>query len=337
MAVPSVAPVVGFFGPPSSNINWCETGTLRYAPLLVLCETQDLIRLHHRTSVSSPPPLPDYAISHFVAEWWNTLSNMPPLLLGVIGYMVAGRLFRERRSGVVQTVQPRAARLGYFILIIVFAGSALFHMTLTYLGQLLDELPMILGACYLHYLLHPKPSTPFAFFLLSLAAFITYLMAAMRDSPLPLQLCYSGVVLGLVVRCVLIRRAEPMLRDLRLLERGVFIYHLGAAAWLLDQNFCTQLRFLHLHAWWHLLAGVGVYFTIQFASANRMRCDDKLAGHVPSLVLVAPLAVARAFPIVVPAECVRICADTGRVTVGFADQNELLLSEIRVDAGGKSS
>jgi hypothetical protein len=68
-----------------------------------------------------------------------------------------------------------------------------------------------------------------------------------------------------------------------------------------------------------------------------MRCDDKLANNVPSLVLVAPLAVAGAFPIVVPAESVRTCAETGRVTVGFADRNELLLSEIRVDAGGKSS
>ena len=51
------------------------------------------------------------------------------------------------------TIQPTIILYAYLIPIIVFIGSFIFHSTLTYTGQLLDELPMIYGICYFNWIL----------------------------------------------------------------------------------------------------------------------------------------------------------------------------------------
>ena len=52
-----------------------------------------------------------------------------------------------------------------------------------------------------------------------------------------------------------------------MLAFGASSYVLGALLWATDQSACEVVRPLNLHAWWHLLTGIGTYCWIEFAAA----------------------------------------------------------------------
>ena len=87
----------GFWGCQTATIDWCE---------------------------------PNYGVTYYIAEFWNTISNVAMVLLGAFGIWPH------------PTVEARFA-LSYFALFFVGIGSAAFHMTLLYQCQLADELPMM--------------------------------------------------------------------------------------------------------------------------------------------------------------------------------------------------
>lgn len=79
---------IGYWGEPSSTIDWCED---------------------------------NYALSFYIAEFWNTISNVLFVVLAIYGYR------RARREG----FEPRFL-YQYIAVIIVGIGSASFHGTLRY-------------------------------------------------------------------------------------------------------------------------------------------------------------------------------------------------------------
>ncbi|XP_072900373.1 alkaline ceramidase 3 isoform X4 [Hemitrygon akajei] len=100
----------GFWGEPTSTLDWCEE---------------------------------NYAVSFYVAEFWNTVSNLIMIVPPVYGAIQTVRDGLETRY--------LAAFLG---LAAVGIGSWCFHMTLKYEMQLLDELPMIYSCCIFVYCLY---------------------------------------------------------------------------------------------------------------------------------------------------------------------------------------
>lgn len=110
--------MVGFWGAPSSSINWCET---------------------------------DYAVTHYIAEFMNSMSNIPPIVLVAIAHYFGSKKYKSEKHFL--SVQPKNILLAYLIPVTIYMGSFAFHASLTYTGQLLDELPMVYGVCYFHYVL----------------------------------------------------------------------------------------------------------------------------------------------------------------------------------------
>jgi len=85
----------------------------------------------------------NYEYNTYVAEWWNTISSMYMTLCGFLGMMFC-----------LYSKYPVRFAMAYFSLFIVGAGSALFHATLSYQGQIADEIPMsYLGVIFI-YILH---------------------------------------------------------------------------------------------------------------------------------------------------------------------------------------
>ena len=96
---------IGYWGEVTSTLDWCEE---------------------------------NYTIVFYVAEFWNTVSNVLLILLPLfLMYSLV-----VQRFGVVNI-------LGVFSLSVVGVGSLLFHGTLLYGMQLLDELPMLIAAAFL--------------------------------------------------------------------------------------------------------------------------------------------------------------------------------------------
>ncbi len=90
----------GFWGRPTATIDWCEA---------------------------------NYVVSYYVAEWWNTLSNVALLVLGVYGVRMC------LREGMRDNVD---LLLLFGLIAVVGIGSAAFHGTLLKTSQQLDETPM---------------------------------------------------------------------------------------------------------------------------------------------------------------------------------------------------
>ncbi|KAG8781592.1 hypothetical protein FRC12_021716 [Ceratobasidium sp. 428] len=101
----------GFWGNHTSTIDWCEG---------------------------------NYVHSRFIAETYNTLSNIPFILLAVVGAILVLRPAKRSKP------LPHAKRflLMHLLLALVGAGSFVFHATLKWRAQVMfDEMPMLLVTC----------------------------------------------------------------------------------------------------------------------------------------------------------------------------------------------
>ena len=99
-ATPSPPPAPDlFWGPVTANYNWCEA---------------------------------DYAVSRYVAEFFNTISSIPTFTVGLYFLLKA----RQHKYGF-------RFSLAGAMLALVGIGSVSFHGTLTRAGQILDEVPML--------------------------------------------------------------------------------------------------------------------------------------------------------------------------------------------------
>ncbi len=118
----------------------------------------------------------NYVVTPHIAEFWNTVSSLLIILTGLVGLATAVRQGYRSRFLVP-----------YAILILVGSGSTIFHATLTYWGQALDELTMVymaLTCVFLGFELDPRAlRRPWlAPFLTALAAAFTVAYFTLRGS-----------------------------------------------------------------------------------------------------------------------------------------------------------
>ena len=105
----------GYWGDITSTIDWCATAAALGTRL----------NAAHRCEEN-------YAWTRYIAEWWNTWSNLPICLAGLWAVWWLRREKAETRFFVQA-----------WLIVLVGLGSAMFHATLTFHCQLLDELPMV--------------------------------------------------------------------------------------------------------------------------------------------------------------------------------------------------
>jgi len=254
----------GYWGPITANVDWCE---------------------------------PNYTHSYYLCEFWNTLSNIPMIFLGFWGMCYAFNIgSAAAKSKITPTNAFYSFSIGYFFLFLVGVGSWMFHMTLLYKYQMLDELPMILGSLVFVYIvmdLHPpkecflgegegekQPSgvlgafhrfmienKTFRALVLFLYGLTTSIFMALdTNNPMPMNLSYLGLVLFLVWRCFYLYRScvgdTYAQKIVRYYFKSALAYQLVAGiCWMIEKHLCGPLFPLtaYLHSVWHILAGVGVY------------------------------------------------------------------------------
>ncbi|OQR97996.1 alkaline ceramidase 3-like [Thraustotheca clavata] len=243
--------MTGYWGEPTSSVDWCED---------------------------------NYVWSYYIAEWWNSWSNVPPMMLAVYA------MFKSHQVH-VETQQPMSIRLAYFVPIVIYAGSFAFHSTLTYVGQMLDELPMMYGTLYFHYItLRHNPIMKWIIIAFALA--LTCMMAISRNVPLPFQIAHGTLVTGLLFRGIIFNKNHTEVKNTRLLNLSGILYASATFFWLMDLHFCSTVKSLHFHALWHLLTGVATFVWIQFACAHEISVGKKKL-HVQSIAMVLPYTTAR--------------------------------------------
>lgn len=241
----------GFWGVPTSTVDWCEA---------------------------------NYAHSFYVAEWWNTLSSVAMVAVGVVGAWLHRRV-----------LEPRF--LWAFALVsLVGLGSIAFHGTLLFQLQMLDELPMVyLVTLIVFMLVEHGPTRRFgAWFpglLWAYVVIITVLCSSTRGQVefYAFQISFGSLELGSLTRVWWIqRRLAPDAR--RVFRFGIATYLFAILIWFTDLKACGWLSNAlprhgipnpQFHAWWHVLVSIGFYLLLLVIAVDR----EKRLGHGSRIAL----------------------------------------------------
>lgn len=239
--------VLGYWGPSTSSIDWCEA---------------------------------NYAVSRFIAEFTNTLSNLIFVALAIYGV----RKCRDQSL-------PLPLALCQVGIALVGIGSFLFHATLKYEWQLGDEIPMIFSASFIAYVAFDTGRSgtprswfvnilPFLLFFYDLIVTVVYLR---YPNPVFHQVSYAFIQIASTVRVYQTVRDAPNSTPqeqqhrsdiMRLEVVGSSIFITGFLIWNIDNLFCDQISVLKQslgipfsfllegHAWWHLATGSGAYLIV---------------------------------------------------------------------------
>lgn len=250
----AAASIPGFWGPPTSSVDWCEL---------------------------------NYAVSYYVAEFFNTLSSLVLFAVGVLGACWHRRVL-ERRFEFV-----------FWSIALVGVGSVAFHGTLLFELQMLDELPMLYTATLLVYiLLEDQPSRRygvwFPMLLFAYAVVATYGAAFTRGGMQfwLFQVSFATLEFYGLYRTALLYRKSRSPAQRRLFRSGITLYFVAIGLWFVDIRFCdgwvtslhsVGLPNLQLHAWWHVLVACGLYALVLVIGYHRLG----VLGRRPELVYSA--------------------------------------------------
>eukprot|EP00127_Corallochytrium_limacisporum_P003003 Clim_evm50s144 gene=Clim_evmTU50s144 len=242
----------------------------------------------------------NYRVTHYIAEFWNTITNLSFMALAIYGMFEVRRLGLETRFD-----------LAYLAILITGAGSAWFHGTLSMEGQMMDEFPMIFTAAAFLFCSVSYKDPPNAFsdrskkWAVGLVAYVVVSWAGYMYLEISefFFVCYGIGVVLLAYQGVDHTKTKKMEDARRLMYYSVSAYGTGFLLWNIDNIFCEELRalraeiepfgpFLELHAWWHCLTGYGSYGAVVLLSVVRVRAlkrtDAKIVyryGLIPTMEL----------------------------------------------------
>ncbi|KAL3848575.1 hypothetical protein ACJMK2_019425 [Sinanodonta woodiana] len=232
--------VHGKWGIPSATIDWCEE---------------------------------NYAVTHYIAEFWNTVSNLVMIIPPFVTILIIIKQRFENRF-----------LLCHLGVLSVGVGSWCFHMTLLYSMQLLDELPMIWGTAFLVYSFIEVDSPPnshnkpLEVILLLYCLVVTIIYMTTNNT------VFHEIAYGLMVACMVFASVRMLLTmecSKSLFITAFIFYMVGFLLWNIDNVYCGKLSYIRkdiagmlgplseMHAWWHIGAGLGTYLSIIFVTHTR--------------------------------------------------------------------
>lgn len=222
----------------------------------------------------------NYQFSRYIAEAANSFSNLFTICLAAYG---AAQSFTEKL--------PRRYLVGYAGFALVGLGSFIFHATLLFEAQLMDELPMVYVASYCCAILF---DTTRGFELrksnaLQLGAIFTVFNVLFTWSyyisrnPVYHQVIFATLMFITTFRTAYLLRNGEFSKRLpqaqrstitRLFSSGAATFAFGFLIWNMDNVFCSKItRWKHTvgwpaafllegHSWWHILTATGTYLML---------------------------------------------------------------------------
>jgi len=212
----------------------------------------------------------NYVYTRFVAEFWNTTSNLGIMCLSIVSLISA----RDFKLG----LRFYLISIGLFV---VGFSSWMFHMTLWYEMQIWDELSMVAVISLALLAAETKDNSlplhrdKVAWLLALYFAVITGVYLKLRN-PLFHQIAFGALVLTAMYRMYGHYQRLPRAKFVHgLANQLAVVSYFGAIVgfllWNIDNECCLQLRvwrthlgwpfeaLLQFHAAWHILTGLGAH------------------------------------------------------------------------------
>ncbi|CAM9000681.1 unnamed protein product [Rhodiola kirilowii] len=215
-----------FWGPVTSTSDWCEI---------------------------------NYVYSSYVAEFFNTVSNIPTILLAFIGLVNAVQQRFEKRFRVLHISNMA---LGF--------GSMIYHATLQHVLQQSDETPKVWEMLLYLYILyspdwHYQSTMPTFIFIYGVLFAIAH---AVFRFGIGFKLHYVTLCLLCIPRMYKYYIYTQDIHAKRLAKWYATTISFATLCWLCDRFLCKELSSLPIdpqgHALWHILMGFNSYFANTF-------------------------------------------------------------------------
>lgn len=229
----------GYWGPVTSTIDFCEA---------------------------------NYDVSPYIAEFWNTISNLGFILFPLLS---SWNVMRHKPTDWLVVIS-------FWIMVFMGMGSWMFHMTLQYYMQLWDELSMswfILHVFYVSLVVRFGDDDARVFrlpvFLYGILISMIYLVL---NLPEIFQILFGACVYSTVYHTWYVGQLQkkkhhddPKMQSLVnyfVMISGNIVMHGAFILWLIDMNLCSNVQSIRgsvwplfrpvtqLHAWWH----IGMYY-----------------------------------------------------------------------------
>ncbi|CAG8608899.1 13490_t:CDS:2 [Acaulospora morrowiae] len=222
----------------------------------------------------------NYAVTHYVAEFFNTLSSLCMVGAGAFGVYMHSQGFEKRFQVCFATI------------IVVGIGSILFHGTLLFSLQLFDEVPMMFCVLVLCYSVIENRKErkygnwfPVALIIWGLAVTAIMVISGRHSHDGMMQAIEFYVFQGsfvVMAATVYLHTVAIVLNSkagkgvTKLWTSGSAVFLIGYIGWHVDMHLCSSMYSLpfnvpnpQLHAWWHLTASYGSYLICALIAYDR--------------------------------------------------------------------
>jgi len=219
---------------------------------------------------------PNYTWSFFIAEFFNTTTSLPAAFLALNSIYLTYKYGYSKRFFLVN-----------LMVALVGIGSAAFHGTLLWSGQILDELPMVYASLsFLYAVLEmeadKKPVYKYsAHGLIAFALVFTGVYLYLPDFFIFFLFAYILCILTLVYHLSKIYRRPTTLVHQKVLIVSSMGFYIGGWLffWVPEILFCGQLQSFNFHSWWHVTSTFGAFALVVFSIYQR----ELVRGRRPQL------------------------------------------------------
>jgi len=227
---------------------------------------------------------PNYQHSYYIAEFWNWISS---LLISAGGVLFLYHCIQYKY----------ATRFFYcsFGVIFVGLGSAFFHGTLLYVGQVLDELPMVYTSVgFLYCILVVDETKPYHHYCLPIyLTYVTTFTAVYFYIPtffIFFVILYMVGILALCVEGYQTVHASGASLTHRAVYNASVVAWLGGILifWLPDALLCRYVQMYKLHSMFHFAAAIGTYLWLIYGCYETEKRRGQRPAKIKYLMSVIP-------------------------------------------------
>jgi len=208
----------------------------------------------------------NYTWSYYIAEFFNTITSLPAAFLALYGVYLAYKFGYEKRMIVAN-----------LLVCTVGLGSAAFHGTLLWTGQIFDELPMVYTClCFLYIVTEfeakGKPVNKYmAPGLLLYSALFTAVYLFIPSFFIFFLIGFILGVLSLVYHGYRVFNQPATVKHQKVLVVLAVGFYIGGwlSFWVPEVAYCEKLQNFNFHALWHVTSTLGCFALTLFATYQR--------------------------------------------------------------------